>query len=237
MRSTRAARIALVTIGAGLLAGPAPSPAQAPARPQRGLGDKYALLVGVRQYDPAEFHRLPYSESDVEELAQVLKESGYRPENVVLMTQKIGAENTRFLPLAEHIRKECQRLLRGRTRADSVLVALAGHGVHLDGKDYFCPADARLGEKNTLVSLTELYADLEKCGAGFRLLLVDACRNDPLANASRARLEVDLDSLTKTPQQAPPGGVAALFSCSPGERAYEHDDLKHGVFFYFVIEG
>jgi hypothetical protein len=29
----------------------------------------------------------------------------------------------------------------------------------------------------------------------------------------------------------------AFFSCSEGEKAYEHADLKHGVFFHFVIEG
>jgi TPR repeat protein len=31
--------------------------------------------------------------------------------------------------------------------------------------------------------------------------------------------------------------VAALFSCSAGERAFEHDSLKHGVFFHFVLKG
>src|SRR4029079_14958002 len=37
--------------------------------------------------------------------------------------------------------------------------------------------------------------------------------------------------------RAPPAGVIALFSCSQGERAFEHDELKHGVFFHYVIEG
>jgi hypothetical protein len=35
----------------------------------------------------------------------------------------------------------------------------------------------------------------------------------------------------------PPGGVAVLFSCSKGEHAYKNDELKHGVFFHFVIKG
>jgi formylglycine-generating enzyme required for sulfatase activity len=34
----------------------------------------------------------------------------------------------------------------------------------------------------------------------------------------------------------PPGGVVAFFSCSEGEKAFEHADIKHGVFFHFVIE-
>src|SRR5262249_48586773 len=34
-----------------------------------------------------------------------------------------------------------------------------------------------------------------------------------------------------------PGGVAALFSCKPGQFARETDTLKHGVFFHFVLQG
>jgi uncharacterized caspase-like protein len=43
--------------------------------------------------------------------------------------------------------------------------------------------------------------------------------------------------VTRPQRATPPGGVAALFSCSPGEKAFEHPDLGHGVFFHFVIEG
>ncbi len=31
--------------------------------------------------------------------------------------------------------------------------------------------------------------------------------------------------------------MAALFSCSAGQRAFEHESIKHGVFFHYVIEG
>ena len=55
-------------------------------------GEKFALLVGVRKYDPNELRSLPYSEADVTELAQVLKSGGYKPGNVVLMTQTAGAD-------------------------------------------------------------------------------------------------------------------------------------------------
>ena len=101
---------------------------------------------------------------------------------------------------------------------------------------YFCPADGRPDDKGTLLSLQEVYRDLDGCEARFKLLLSDACRNDPIAAVSR-RASVDLESVTRPQLQRPPGGVAALFSCSEGELAYENDTLKHGVFFHFVIEG
>src|SRR5437764_967292 len=86
-------------------------------------GEKYALLVGVRKYDPNELHSLPYSEPDVVELAQVLEASGYRKENVVLMTQTAGAEESRFQPEADKVRKELKLLLADRDEGDTVLVA------------------------------------------------------------------------------------------------------------------
>ena len=37
--------------------------------------------------------------------------------------------------------------------------------------------------------------------------------------------------------EPPKLGVAAFFSCSEKEKAYEDDELRHGVFFHYVIEG
>jgi uncharacterized caspase-like protein len=105
-----------------------------------------------------------------------------------------------------------------------------------EGESYFCPADARLIDRASLISLSEVYAELERCPARVKVLLVDACRNDPLADNSRSRSIVQLESSTRPAMPEPPAGLIALFSCSEGERAFEHDELKHGVFFHYVIE-
>src|SRR5689334_5220328 len=95
------ARPILLCLAVALLAGRAAAQAS-----QQDLGEKYALLVGVRQYDKNELRSLPYSESDVLEMARVLKDAGYRSENIIVMTQTVGAEESRFLPLGANIRKE-----------------------------------------------------------------------------------------------------------------------------------
>jgi len=202
-------------------------------------GGKFALLVGVRQYDPTELKNLKHAEDDVQALADVLLESGYRKENVMLMTQTKGKDNARALPLAANVRKELQLLLQGRKKEDIVVVAFAGHGVQFQGEEenFFCPMDTKLADRKSLVSLQDIYKELEKCEAGMKLLLVDACRNDPQTDNSRSRPEVKLDSATRPPKDPPSGGIAAFYSCSSGQKAYEDADLKHGVFFHFVIEG
>ena len=212
-----------------------PSTSRAAADPPQG--DKYALLVGVHRYDKNELRDLPYAEADMTALADVLKKAGYK--RVVLMTEAGGADDPRFLPTAANVRKTLKGLLGDLSADESILVAFAGHGIQFAGEDdnYFCPMDAKLGDKATLISLTEVYKDLENCNAGTRLLLADCCRNDPRSDNARAVDKVKLESVTRPQRALPPGGVAAFFSCSAGEKAYEDAGIKHGVFFHFIIEG
>jgi formylglycine-generating enzyme required for sulfatase activity len=211
-----------------------------PGLAQTEKGKKYALLVGVRSYDHDSLPDLKHTENDVEEVGKVLARAGYR---VTLLTTTRGKTKNNALPTAKNIRTELKGILDKVTKHDTVLVALAGHGVQLRVKaaggekeeGFFCPADAKprstkdateLGK--TMIPLTALFQELEDSGAGVKLLLVDACRNDPKAGRN-----VDVDSLPR-----PPKGTAALFSCKSGERAFETDKLGkgHGVFFFHVLE-
>ena len=63
----------------------------------------------------------------------------------------------------------------------------------------FCPADADLKDRETLISLNQVYKDLEKCPAAVKLLLVDACRNDPLSNLGKSRRVVELETVSTVP--------------------------------------
>jgi len=204
-------------------------------------GDRYAFLVGVKQYDKTQLTSLQYTEADVTALAEALKKAGYADANIVLMTQARGATNFRQIPASQQIRKELELML-GELRADdTLLLAFSGHGVQFkdEANVYFCPIDANLKNRSTLISLTDLYAtlsDVTKCKAQTKVLLVDACRNDPQSKLSKADREIELEPAGVSQQPEPPGGVAAFFSCSRGEKSYEHPDLGHGVFANYLIE-
>jgi sulfatase modifying factor 1 len=129
-----------------------------------------------------------------------------------------------------------------------VIVGLAGHGVlmlatpHDEPKgeprprSFFCPMDANLARKSLekFVSFDELYAGLAASKATTKLLLVDACRNELLANPQGRS-----GGIAMPPPPLPPDSVAALFSCSEKEVSWEDAELNggHGVFFHYVIEG
>jgi len=201
---------------------------------QPAAGKKYALLVGINRYEHDKLQPLSFAEADVEELAAVLKGSGY---TVTLLTP--SASDRSLKPTRENIETQLKSVLRGCKKGDTVVVGFAGHGMQFekqketDPEDaYFCPVDARpfRDERATMVSLSGVYTELDKSFAGMKVLLVDACRNDPDAVRGRSG-GVTADSVR------PPQGAAALFSCRAGERAFEHESLKHGVFFHHVLEG
>ncbi len=228
----------LALLTAALLAPPA-------SAQQPGSGDKHALLIGVRQYSKNELRELPYTETDVEALADVLAAAGYRRQNIVLITQKAAAAGRCLPPTLANLRATLKSWLDARRPTDTVLLLLAGHGVQPRGakEHYFCPADAKLADpEKTLLPAGEVFALLEGCKAGFKVLLMDACRNDPLADQSRGGSRsgglphVKLKSNFRA-DNVSEGGTAALISCSAGEKAYEHDGLRSSVFTHFVIEG
>lgn len=195
---------------------------------------RLAVLVGVENYEHERLRspKLKYPVEDVTEFGAILKEHGYE---VTYLTDDEGANDPQRTPSKENIERVCTKILKVAKRSDTVVLAFAGHGLQFAGdKDaYFCPLDARpfAANKDSLVSLSKIYGELDSSFAGVKLILVDACRNDPDPTRGRSA-GMDADSAP-----APPKGVAALFSCSAGERAFENDALKHGVFFHYVIEG
>jgi formylglycine-generating enzyme required for sulfatase activity len=216
------------------------SPAQA-----QESGKRLALLVGVDKYPSGSgFSSLPFPQRDVDALARLLVDSGYRREHVRVMTVEHGAkDDPRFLPIGQNILQELRLLVGDRKAQDSVLIALVGHGLtrkvkvkDANGNEveksagFFCPMNADIRDTKSMISLDELYGELEQCKAGVKVMLVDACRDNPT--------EGNTGAIPFAPP-AVPGSVAALFSCSDGEVAWEDADLGggHGVFFHFVIEG
>ena len=79
--------------------------------------------------------------------------------------------------------------LRAFTRqsagADVSLVFYAGHGIEMDGVNYLLPVDARL-ERDVDVRYETVTLDdllVSTSGASLRLVILDACRNNPLARS------------------------------------------------------
>ena len=134
------------------------------------LAQQVALVVGNSTY--AHIGRLPNPENDAVDMATALRQIGFE------VTTELDAD-----------RGELTEALRAFTRrsaaADVSLVFYAGHGLEMDGTNYLVPVDARL-ERDVDVRYETVTLDdllVATVGARLRLVILDACRNNPLARS------------------------------------------------------
>jgi formylglycine-generating enzyme required for sulfatase activity len=199
---------------------------------QEPSGKKFALLVGVTKYQHPKLRPLKFCQNDVVELGKLLQADGYK---VTVLCETAGVNDSAKAPTRKNIETHLRQVLeQAKAREDTILVGLAGHGIQFeDQKDsFFCPMDAKpfADETATMLSIGKLYDQLDRSFAGTKVILVDACRDDPTQNRGRSGINGD-----QAPR--PPRGVAVLFSCAAGEMAFEHEVYGHGVFFHHVLEG
>lgn len=202
-------------------------------------GENYAFLVAVGDYDRTELKPLPYTRADILDFRKALIASGYRDQNIVVLHDDPDSPpKTRFLSLAARIRQELTLLLGTLEKDDTLIVAFAGHGIQFMGEkeSFFCPNDARLSKRDTLISFADVLKEMEDCPASRKLLLVDACRNTPQTELARSRSEVNLESVTRPQVMQVPKSLLAFFSCGPGQQSFEDPELGHGIFFHYVLK-
>ena len=131
---------------------------------------RVALVVGNSTY--AHIARLPNPENDAADMATALRRLGFE------VTTAQDADRT---SLNEALRV----FTRESVGADVALIFYAGHGLEMDGVNYLVPVGARL-ERDTDVRFETVALDdvlAATAGASLRMVILDACRNNPLARS------------------------------------------------------
>ncbi len=211
-----------------------------------------AVLIGVDDY--AVLPDLKYAGADVELIRERLLTLGFAEKNVVVLTMQAGQNDEARLPNRANIEREIAKTLEATGPNDAVFFFFSGHGFQtreFDGfEPYvgFAPSDATR-KRNGVVdfastfSLSRFFVRLAKTEARFKWVVVDACREqiDPngaaTANSTSERRRGGLsdDSPALGKLTAPTGSVV-LQSCDKGQYSYEDDELKHGIFTYYLAE-
>jgi uncharacterized caspase-like protein len=99
--------------------------------------------------------------------------------------------------------------------ADTVaLVYYAGHGVQVDGENFLVPVDAKITSEADIakeaVRLADVMSALAAVPSKMRIVILDACRNNPFATTKQTRGLAIVD--------APTGSIVA-YSTAPGTEA------------------
>ena len=109
----------------------------------------------------------------------------------------------------------------GRLKEAEVgLVFYAGHGIQKDGANYLVASDARIEVEEDLllegVEADQFFKTMERAGAPLNIVILDACRDNPLPKRSRSGARG-----LSTPV-IPKGikGTAILYSAAPSHGRY-----------------
>ncbi|MET4746790.1 caspase family protein [Bradyrhizobium sp. RT11b] len=177
---------------------PAPTALQGPEQ-------RLALVIGNSNYKNAP--QLQNPDNDAESMAQFLNSAGFE---VVAATDLTQNDMLRVV-------QDFSAKVSARGPNTVAMVYYAGHGVQLAGENYLVPVDAKVSNPTELVSnsvrLVDVMSTLETIPSRMRIVILDACRNNPFPDvndAGRGLAIVD----------APNGSIVG-YSTAPGAEAQD----------------
>ncbi len=171
----------------------------------RGPEQRVALVIGNAHYKNAP--ELANPDNDATAMAQFLNKAGFEVTSAIDLTQ-----NDMIRVVQDFSAK-----VSAKGPNSVAMIYYAGHGVQLAGENYLVPVDANVSTPNDLTSnslrLVDLMATLESIPSRLRIVLLDACRNNPFPgvnDAGRGLAIVD----------APNGSIVG-YSTAPGTEALD----------------
>ncbi|MGA7805899.1 caspase family protein [Bradyrhizobium sp.] len=169
--------------------------------------NRLALVIGESAYRAVT--PLPNPANDAKAMAKLLSDAGFEVTSAADLSQK--DMNQKIGDFAARIASK---------GSDTVaLVFYAGHGVQIDGENYLVPVDVDPKREADIplqaVRLDDILNTLNSVPSRMRILLLDACRNNPFPaiNQSAGHGLALVDAKTGAP------GTFMSYSTSPGAEA------------------
>lgn len=158
-----------------LLVGLGQTPVWAEGKAPVAIASKVALIIGNAQY--ANAAPLPNPGNDAADMCAAFRKLGFE------VICKIDIASKREF-------KDAIFEFTGKVTPQTVAVFyFAGHGVQIDGLNYFIPTQAALRTKSDIedesVQINYLMSELEGRQAALNLFMIDACRDNPFVNPIR----------------------------------------------------
>jgi len=176
---------------------------------------RVALVIGNNDY--ATLPNLANARTDAKGMATKLRGLGFD----VILKQDASRRN-----LARALADFENRA----ANAEVGLVFYAGHGIQVGGKNYLVPANAEIEVEDDLrfegIGADEFLRAMERAGTKLNIVILDACRDNPLPRRSRSAAR----GLAVPVVPAGIKGTAIVYSAAPGQTAQDGPKGGHGVF-------
>lgn len=228
---------------------------KATAQNDRGLGVKpgetvrqlplkakrFAIVIGVDRYDDTQISTLGGAVNDAKTLANALVQyAGFPGDQVTLLASDQPVERQ---PTRGNILRRLSNLSAVIPKDGLLLLAFAGHGVERGGQAFLLPSDAQVSNdvdllEQTAINVKQIKERIQKTGVGQVLMILDACRNDPVgrANADNPLTPAYTRGFNFDVRNREVTAFATLYATAVGARAYEYKERKQGYFTWELVE-
>jgi len=176
-----------------------------------------ALVIGNAHYESST-GALRNTTNDAKAVAQTLRALGFT------VIERHDLTREQLLRAVDEFRKTV-------SGAEVAVFYYAGHGISVDGANYLIPIKSGFNPQNAdgttlrMLAETRLFnaeqavADMNAAGAACNLVILDACRNTPLAHVERTR-GLERSGLA---EMTPPAGSLIAFAADAGQTAFDGD--------------
>lgn len=202
---------------------------------------RWALIIGVDQYDDPQIGRLEGAATDARTLRDALiANAGFPQDQVVVLAS--GEPAARW-PTRVNILRRLTNLVNTMPHDGLLLLAFSGHGIERDRHAYLLPKDSQLSDDPAFLEATAISLDwirdrIESGRIDQVVVLLDACRNDPggRANAPNRLSDAYLRPFHFDLQNHKIRAFATLYATAVGARAYEYTEKQQGYFTWAIVD-
>jgi uncharacterized caspase-like protein len=232
-----------------------PAPAQkeavwaANASAAKATGKRWAVIIGISQYDDPEIKGLEFADRDARAVYEFFRSplsglGGFKPENMKLLLNKDASYTNMKVALFDFLKQAAPE--------DVVYVYFAGHGSpdpQRRNNLYLLPADAQAGSMGgTAFRMDDMNRALAEVTAAHKVLITDACHSGGVTIAARGGPGDNAINEAFLSRMTAANGVTAILTASDTvqqslegpqwrDSTTEGPTEGHGVFTYYLLKG
>jgi len=181
-----------------------------------GQGRRIALVIGNGAYQhPDNLPPLANPANDAQDIAKALRGFGF--EVIERRNQTLEAMNQAIAEFGSRI-----------GGSEAALFYFAGHGIQVKNQNYLMPINARVESEAAVpyqgVNLNQILDEIDNARSQANIVMLDACRNNPISGKFRSGRSRGLASPGSVPK-----GTVIVYATDPGNVAADGDG-RNGLF-------
>jgi hypothetical protein len=178
-------------------------------------GRRIALVIGNGNYRQPDLPKLSNPPNDAEDMARVLRGFGF---------EVIERKNQTLEGMSQAIAEFGSKI----GGSEAALFYYAGHGIQVRNQNYLIPVNATIESEASVpyqgINVNQVLDEMDNGKSGVNIVMLDACRNNPITGKFRSARTRGLASPGSTPK-----GTVIVYATDPGNVASDGTG-RNGLF-------